>query len=141
MVPFGVFICLYGKSKNGVVIPTPPRGFRFGMVCGVCCGARKSVLCIPHTQATQRIKCKHTSLRIYQTYSNHSTGWDDFKQARNTKYSVGWEDFKLARNTMYSVRWDDFKLARNTKYSVGWDDFKKARKYHVLSGVGGFQTG
>ena len=49
---------------------------------------------IPHTQATQRIKCKHTSLRIYQTYSNHSTGWDDFKQARNTKYSVGWEDFK-----------------------------------------------
>ena len=52
---------------------------------------------IPHTQATQRIKCKHTSLRIYQTYSNHSTGWDDFKQARNTKYSVGWEDFKKAR--------------------------------------------
>ena len=104
MVPFGVFICLYGKSKNGVVIPTPPRGFRFGMVCGVCCGARKSVLCIPHTQATQRIKCKHTSLRIYQTYSNHSTGWDDFKQARNTKYSVGWEDFKKARKSQVLSR-------------------------------------
>ena len=67
-------------------------------------------------------------------------GWEDFKQARNSKYSEGWEDFKLARNTKYSVGQEDFKLARNTKYSVGWEDFKLARNTKYSVGWQNFKT-